>query len=534
MGELRLEGRPASPGFAAGMLQVLGRPASARQPGDRFGQDAEVLRGAIAAGIRNLEALAAGLDGEAAEMIGFQIAMLEDPALSEAAFEAVAGGSAATDAWTAAMNAEIAGYGASDDEYFRARAGDLADIRDRVLVGLGGEATPSIRPGAIVVAADLAPSLLLSTDWSGGAIALRHGSATSHVAMLARSRGIPMVVGLGDAPATNLLDGTPVLLEGDAGLLVVDPTDAARRAFDLRRGQRATEGEAARAGRTQPARMADGTPVTVLLNIADPAELAGLDPELCDGIGLVRTELLFEGSAPPGEDAQIAVYRGILRWASGRPVTIRTLDAGGDKPIAGVTLDHETNPFLGVRGVRLSLRHLPMFKLQLRALARAAAEGPLEIMVPMVSVPVEIGQVRVLLDEVCRELAAEGLSHRRPPLGIMVEVPAVAIAPERFDADFYSIGSNDLVQYTLAAGRDAAALADLARPTDPSVLRLIANVAAHGARTNRKVSLCGDAGGSPAAIPHLLGAGLRILSMAPSDVGEAKRAIAGYQPGSLP
>ena len=534
MGELRLEGRPASPGFAAGVLQVLGRPASATQPRERFGQDAEALRDALAAGVRDLEALAAALDGEAAEMIGFQIAMLEDPALSEAAFEAVAGGAAATDAWTAAMNAEIAGYSASADDYFRARAGDLTDIRDRVLAGLGGEASPRIRPGAIVVAADLAPSLLLSTDWTGGAIALRYGSATSHVAMLARSRGIPMVVGLGDAPAADLRDGTPVLLEGDAGLLVVDPTDAARRAFDLRRGQGAAEAKAARAGWMLPARMADGTPVTVLLNIADPAELAGIDPAMCDGIGLVRTELLFEGSAPPGEDAQIAVYLGILRWASGRPVTIRTLDAGGDKPIAGVTLERETNPFLGVRGVRLSLRHVPMFKLQLRALARAAAAGPLEIMVPMVSVPAEIEQVRALLDEVCRELEAEGQTYRRPPLGIMVEVPAVAIAPERFDADFYSIGSNDLVQYTLAAGRDAAALADLARPTDPSVLRLIANVVEHGARTHRKVSLCGDAGGSPAAIPHLLNAGLKILSMTAGDVAGAKAAIAGYQPGSLP
>ena len=533
MGELRLEGRPASPGFAAGVLQVFGRPASAEPPVGRFGQDAEALRDAIAAAARHLEALASSLDGDAADMVGFQVAMLDDPALSEAAFEAVAGGAAAANAWSAAMNAEIAGYSASNDEYFRARAGDLADIRDRVLVELGGEAMPRIRPGGIVVASDLAPSLLLSTDWTGGGIALLHGSATSHVAMLARSRGIPMVVSLGEA-AADLLDGMPVLLDGGAALLVANPTEAARRAFDLRRRQRSVEMEAAQAGRMQPARMADGAPVAVLLNIADPAELAGLEPDLCDGIGLVRTELLFEGSALPGEEAQLDVYLRILRWAGGRPVTVRTLDAGGDKPIAGVTLERETNPFLGVRGVRLSLRHLPMFKLQLRALARAAAEGPLEVMVPMVSVPAEIDKVRALLDEACRELEAEGRAHRRPPLGIMVEVPAVAVAPERFDADFYSIGSNDLVQYTLAAGRDAAALADLAQPTDPSVLRLIANVVAHGARLSRKVSLCGDAGGNPAVIPHLLGAGLRILSMAPGDVAEAKRAIAACHPGPVP
>ncbi len=221
-------------------------------------------------------------------------------------------------------------------------------------------------------------------------------------------------------------------------------------------------------------------------------------------------------------------YRRILRWAAGRSVTIRTLDAGGDKPIAGLTPVGELNPFLGVRGIRLSLRHPALFRTQLRALARASAEGSLEIMIPMVSVPDEIAATARLLDDVCGELAREGLPHSRPPLGIMVEVPAVGIAPDLYDADFYSIGSNDLVQYTMAAGRDVAALADIARAADPAVLRLIANVAAHGRRTGRKVSLCGDAGGDPALVPLLLDAGVRALSMTPSQIGPAKRAIAAH------
>ncbi len=533
MAGIRLQGRPAAPGFAAGPLQVVRRRDDRARTKGSTGEEAEALRQAIAAAVLDLGLLSSRLHGEAADMIAFQVAMLDDPALSEAAFAAVADGSGAAEAWSAALGAEIAGYQASDEDYFRARASDLADIRDRVAVLLEGGSAVTIRPGAIVLADDLTPSLFLSTDWRGGAIALCAGSATSHVAMLARSRGVPMVVGL-DAALDDARGGATALLDGGDGVVIVEPDEAARTAFGDRRRAWASHAETARGAATRRARMTDGTPVAILLNIADPAELDGLDPAICDGIGLVRTELLFEGAAPPDEETQRAVYAGIVRWAAGRSVTIRTLDAGGDKPIAGITIDGERNPFLGIRGIRLSLRRPALFKVQLRALARAAAEGPIDIMLPMVSVPAELEAARGLLEGACAELEAEGLAHRRPPLGIMVEVPAAAIAPERFDAAFYSIGSNDLVQYTLAAGRDVGGLADLASPSDPSVLRLIANVAAHGVASGRKVSLCGDAGGNPVVIPHLLDAGLRTLSMAPADVGAAKLAVAEHTPRCAP
>jgi phosphotransferase system enzyme I (PtsI) len=272
---------------------------------------------------------------------------------------------------------------------------------------------------------------------------------------------------------------------------------------------------------------ADGTPIEILLNISDPAELDGLDPSRCDGIGLVRTELLFHGERGlPDEERQYVVYRRIAEWAQGRPVTIRTLDAGGDKPIPGLTLTAESNPFLGVRGLRLSLARPEVFRTQLRAVARAALHGDVKIMLPMVTLPRELAAARVMLDSEVEALRMAGVPARRPRLGIMVEVPAAAIAADLFDAEFFSIGSNDLAQYVSAAGRDVGALADLADPIQPAMLRLIGHVVDVARARGIEVSLCGDAGGDPAAIPSLLRTGLRCLSMPPALAGAAKAAIA--------
>jgi len=228
----------------------------------------------------------------------------------------------------------------------------------------------------------------------------------------------------------------------------------------------------------------------------------------------------------PDEETQYRVYRRLAEWASGKPVTIRTLDAGGDKPIAGLTAEGESNPFLGMRGIRLSLARPDVFRVQLRALARAARHGAVKVMLPMVTVPEELEAARSMLDAEVAALAAAGIMAARPPLGIMVEVPAAALAIERFDAAaFFSIGSNDLTQYVMAAGRDIAAVADLADPRNPAVLRLIRMVADHGRLTGREVSLCGDAGGDPEIVGELLSAGLRSVSVAPSALAAAKAAI---------
>jgi len=280
--------------------------------------------------------------------------------------------------------------------------------------------------------------------------------------------------------------------------------------------------------RIGPAMTSDGTPIAVMINVGDPAELETLDPACCDGIGLVRTEFLFHGKNElPDEEMQYHVYRRLAEWAMGKPVTIRTLDAGADKPIPGLTLEHETNPFLGLRGIRLSLAKPLPFRTQLRALCRAAAHGAVEIMLPMVSVTQELEEARRYLKEELAALRQSGVPFAEPRLGMMVEVPAAALTIERFDADFFSIGSNDLTQYVLAAARDSDAVSSLNDPAHPAVMGLIARVAAHGVAVGRKVSLCGDAGGDPRLVEALLKAGLRSLSVAPAALARVKQAIAG-------
>ena len=217
----------------------------------------------------------------------------------------------------------------------------------------------------------------------------------------------------------------------------------------------------------------------------------------------------------------------MAEWAAGKPVTIRTLDAGGDKPIAGLTQPGDLNPFLGVRGVRLSLKRPDVFRVQLRALARAAVVGNLKVMIPMVTVPEELERCRALFRDIVDELRGEGWEAAMPPLGMMVEVPAAAIAVEDFNADFYSIGSNDLIQYVMAASRDEPELADLARPSR-AVFHLIAHVVEHANSCNREASLCGDLAGEPAQVAALLDQGLRVFSVAPGALAPVRAAIARY------
>jgi phosphoenolpyruvate-protein phosphotransferase (PTS system enzyme I) len=522
-----LRGRPAAPGLAFGRLVRLGTAAGQRiSTGSATGERLALER-AVAAAIGDLEGLqTSSADADGVAILAFQIAMLEDDSLRAPALAAIADGGVAEVAWSLALAAQIADYEAAKDDYFRARVSDLRDLRDRVLGHLAGAARGRIRTaGAVLAAEDIAPSVFLETDWSaGGGLALTGGSASSHVAILARARGVPMVVGLG---AAEFDEHEEALIDGGSGLVILSPDRDVLRRAEQQMARTAATALCERKELAKPAATQDGVPIAVMINIADPRELAALDPAHCDGIGLVRTEFLCRSHAALfDEEAQFAAYRGIVEWAAGRPVTIRTLDAGGDKPIPGYTIDGESNPFLGVRGVRLSLMHPDALLVQLRALARAAALGPLKIMLPMVTVPGEIEAASRLLDVALEQVAARGSPSRRPQLGIMVEVPATALDVGSFNAAFFSIGSNDLTQYVTATARDIGALAALHDPRNPGVMRLVAEVAAHGARTGLEVSLCGDAGGDPAVIPDLIAAGLRTLSVAPTALGRTKAAIA--------
>jgi phosphotransferase system enzyme I (PtsI) len=521
----RVEGRSAAPGIALGpLLRLVPSKSGARQSRSRSDEQ-QALAGALEAARLDLAALADKIkDDEAEAILAFQIALLEDENLAAPAFAGIADGEAAGRAWSGAIGSEIASYEQAEDSYFRARASDLRDLRDRVLRRLAGEVDQIVPPGMIVAAEDMPPSVFLATDWRDGGLALRRGSPSSHVAILARSRGVPMIVGV---DIERLESGVDAVLDADAGALIVEPDPVVRADYDRRLAEQAAARREA-ASFSGPVLTACGEQVQLMINVTGLAELSELDPSSVDGIGLMRTEFLFQERATlPGEEEQYQIYRRMAEWAAGRPVTIRTLDAGGDKPIAGLTESGDLNPFLGVRGVRLSLLRLDVFRLQLRALARAAVAGNLKVMIPMVTVPGELDRCRALFRDVVEELRGEGIEAAMPPVGMMVEVPAAAISVEDFDADFYSIGSNDLIQYVMAASRDEPQLADLARPSR-AVFHLIAHVVDHAKRCRREASLCGDLAGDPEQVAALLDAGLRSFSVAPGALPPVRAAIARY------
>lgn len=524
-----LRGTPVSPGLARGPLVLLAE--GVRSTSIRHGnahEEVSRFRAAIAAASAELAALTERAnDTDAETILAFQLAMLDDPVVTEPALAAVATGATAEEAWWRGMELQIREYHEAEDLYFRARASDLRDMRDRVLRQLAGESATVIAPGSIVVATDLPPSRFLEIAWNGGGIALTQGSPNSHVAMLARSRGVPMLI---DVEKADLGGHAEALIDTENAVLVASPDGKVAADFESR--QQRTEITRVETERTLSthAITASGERVQVLINVADGSELDQIDAAYCDGIGLVRTELMLRDVTDlNNEEKQYQAYCRILRWAGGRPVTVRTLDGGGDKPIPGYTVDSEANPFLGVRGVRLSLLHPEALTTQLRALARAASLGQLKIMVPMVTSPRELDHVRMLLNNSVAHLRDKRVECAMPELGMMVEVPAAALAIDLFDTDFVSIGSNDLIQYVTACSRDSSPLAALQDPLQPAVLRLVRAVVEHANTHGVPVSLCGDMASDVRCIPALLGVGLRCLSVAPAALARVKGAIARHR-----
>src|ERR1700686_2005107 len=329
----RIQGRSAAPGIALGPLVRLAPVKHEAGQHRSAAEERQALVDALAASQTDLVSLAheAG-DDEAEAILAFQIALLEDDNLAAPGFARIAGGEVASRAWSAAIDAEIASYDEADDAYFRARASDLRDLRDRVLRHLSGEADQTVPAGVIVAADDMPPSMFLATDWRDGGLVLRRGSPSSHVAILARSRGVPMIVGV---DVDHLENSADALLDGDAGLLIVDPDPDTRANYGQRRAEQ-SEARPGAASFSGPALTASGELVRVMINVTGLAELRDIDPSRVDGIGLMRTEFLFQGREKlPTEEEQYQIYKRMVEWAACRPVAIRTLDAGGDKPIAG-------------------------------------------------------------------------------------------------------------------------------------------------------------------------------------------------------
>ena len=522
---LAYRGRTASIGFAHGPFVRVDADTGGERVAGSLVEEALALRKAIDTASGQIAELAAIAGGEAAQILEFQVALLEDEDFIEEIFAAIGEGDAADVAWRSALDAQIADYNSAEDEYLKARSSDLADLRDRVIMILRGGGGQAVRipGGAVVCADDLPPSRFLEIDWSGGGgLALLRGSPTSHVAMLARARGIPMVVQLGAVPEL----GATALLDGEGATLELDPNSEQLRLFEKRREIHRKSRASARAILRRPTALWRGERIKLFINIQHVDDLAHADGQYADGIGLMRTEfLLTERDGLPDEEAQFAAYDAVLRWAGQRPVTIRTFDAGGDKPVPGFTLDGEANPFLGIRGLRLCLARPEIFAVQLRALARAAVRGNLKVMFPMVTSADELEAGRKLFADIVQRLQADGIAAMLPELGIMVEVPAAALAVSSFKASFFSIGSNDLAQYVLACDRSNGALAPLMDPLHPAVLELIARTAEHGRRAGISVSLCGDMASDPRCLPALLNCGLRELSVTTSALAQIKQTI---------
>jgi len=552
MAERRFKGKASSPGLAIGPLVHLdqGSPSTKRRGGST--KDERVaLEQAIIKAASDLEALSTVASGDGAAILAFQIEMLDDPALTEAVWPLIDQGRDAVQAWKTGLDAEIEGYLLADDDYFRARASDLEDLRDRVARALEGVSStlPSLPDGALLLARDLPPSLFLALDYRKlGGILLTEGSATSHVAMLVRARGLPMIVGLdatiqdlGKAPLSQgradadgmLADG---ILNADDGYLLIAPTATTRRRYEKQRDAQKQAALEAASRRDHPAVTADGQIISVMVNVDDPTAIDEAILKAADGVGLLRTEFLLIGRPDlPCEEEQLRIYMDLQERLGGKQLIIRSFDIGGDKPLPTLDLPKEDNPFLGLRGIRLCLDRPDFFRPQVRALLRAKANGPVDVMLPMVTVQDEIEETRRLFKNCLQDLQKEGKKASMPRLGVMVETPAAALTIDQLEADFFSIGSNDLVQYVMAAARDGRGrVADLLDPAQPAITRLLKMTVDQAKAGDKDVSLCGDMASDPSNLPLVLSAGLRKISVQPAAFDRVKAAIERIDLSKLP
>jgi phosphoenolpyruvate-protein phosphotransferase len=527
-----LNGVAASPGLAVGNIFQLRRQEllvieNASDPRE----EQKRLEGAIANARNELATLQAKLqkqsDAPKAAIFEAHAELLDDPDLHSIADSLIAKGKSAAFAWREAVETHARVLESLKKELFVARAGDLRDVGRRVLESLvDGElgSLPEVPPDTILIAEDLSPSDTASLDRSRvRGFCTTQGGATSHVAILARSLDIPAVAGI-NPHVLNVPNGTPVILDGTKGTITLAPNEGKIKRIRERQQRQGARRAAALETAHGPATTIDGERIEVVANIGGAADAEQVTQLGGEGVGLLRSEFLFMNRAQaPTEDEQFEAYSTIARTLGpGRPLIIRTLDVGGDKPLPYLPIPPEENPFLGERGIRVGLNRPDMLRAQLRAILRASAHGSVRVMFPMIATLAELREARKLLAEEQERLGVAPIE-----VGIMIEIPAAALMARQFarEVDFFSVGSNDLTQYTLAMDRGHPKLAPKIDALSPSVLQLIAMTTRAAETEGKWVGVCGGIASDPQAVPLLIGLGVAELSVSVPTIPAIKAQI---------
>lgn len=537
------KGIAVSPGVAISQALVLDaedQPVPRRSIShSQVASEKKRLEAAIAESSKEIDALRqqaqTALGPELAKIFGVHLGMLQDPGLNEEFNQLISRDRVTAEYAVFAVMRDLAHrFESLESRHFRERAADIWDLERRVvghLIGKTRQSLATLRGETVLIAHDLTPSQTAALDREKVvALAIDTGGLTSHTAIMAHALGIPAIVGLEDITSC-VNSGDTVIIDGDRGLVIIDP-DAAQLLEYRQSVERSAELATSLDEISQlPAVTLDGTRVTLMGNIEFPSEIEAAVKKGAEGIGLYRTEFLFlAAETAPSEDEQCAAYREAIRALKGKPLTIRTLDLGADK----LTNDQhanepgERNPFLGCRSIRLCLQNLPLFKTQFRAILRASVDGPVRIMFPLISNVMELRQAKMILNDVMEDLEDQGIPYRQDiPVGIMIEVPSAALQAKTLarECQFFSIGTNDLIQYTVAVDRGNERIASLYSAGHPAVIHLIKEVIRAANRAKIDVSLCGEMAGEPEFIMLLLGLGLRNLSVTPPALPEVKRII---------
>lgn len=546
-GERVFEGLGVGPGIAVGVTHVHDAGAvnapEYRIPAGRIEAERQRFADAVSHASRQVAKLqrkARDLPGAAAEELGYlldaYLQMLKGSRLVRGVDRRIQEQRINAEAAVQQEIAEICrGFQAMEDAYLAARIQDIREVGQRIvrnLVKSPYQPFSKLPRQAVILAEELTPAdtaLLDPKAVAGFATVL--GGAESHTAIMARSLGLPAVLGVGGL-LTGVRGGDPVIIDGSGGRVILNPSKETLARYRVDRARFLRERRVLARMNILPAVTRDGAAISLQANVELPQEVEHVLAAGAQGIGLLRSEFLFMNRADlPDEDEQYRLLRGIVERMGGKPVTVRTLDAGGDKLAPALGTGASANPALGLRAIRLSLSRPELLDAQLAAILRAAAHGPVRILLPMVSTVEEICEVRTAMGKVVKRLQGQGvaLPEALPPLGVMIEIPGAALAADSlaWHADFFSIGTNDLTQYTLAIDRADEAVAHLYNPLHPAVLRLIQFATEAALRARIPVALCGEMAGDPRFTALLLGLGIRDLSMSAPNIPRVKRQIRG-------